>query len=173
MTQDRPYRRERRRAALACLLLAVAYFLVPVEQDPNELRLVLRGAATAVLVALISWLVTGLVRRQLLVADDPGQVQLRPLVNLAVALVAGLFTFALADLVIARSAPGQFVNLTTRIDAIYFALATLTTVGYGDVHAEGQVARVAVSLQMVFSIGVVATGVSIVLKQLTRRPARR
>ncbi|MEO3779653.1 ion channel [Micromonospora sp. B11E3] len=45
--------------------------------------------------------------------------------------------------------------------------------GYGDVYAHGQVARVVVSLQMVFSIGVLATGVSIVVKQLARRPGGR
>ncbi|MFC8849216.1 MULTISPECIES: potassium channel family protein [unclassified Micromonospora] len=160
-------------STLACLLLLGAYFVVPVEQDPNGLRLAARSAATVALVVAVAWLVTRLVHRQLAVADDPEQVQIRSLLQLTVALVAGLLAFALADLVIARSAPGEFVNLTTRIDALYFTLATLTTVGYGDVHAQGQFARVAVCLQMVFSIGVVATGVSIVVKQLIRQSRGR
>ena len=66
--------------------------------------------------------------------------------------------------------PGQFVGLDTRVDALYFALTTqTTTVGYGDVHAQGQTARILVGVQMVFSIGVIATGVSIVVKQLAQR----
>jgi len=90
-----------------------------------------------------------------------------------VALVAGLLVFALGDYVVANTRPGEFVGLRTRVDALYFALTTLTTVGYGDVHAQGQIARVAVCAQMVFSIGVVATGASIVVKQMTQRSGRR
>ncbi|MFE9654900.1 ion channel [Micromonospora sp. NPDC006431] len=50
----------------------------------------------------------------------------------------------------------------------------MTTIGYGDVHAQGQVARVVVCVQMLFSIGVIATGVSIVVRQVTqlRQPKR-
>ena len=72
-----------------------------------------------------------------------------------------------------RSAAGGGVE--TRVDARYFALATLTTVGYGDVSAQGQVARAVVCGQLVFSIGVVATGASVLVKQLTGRlrPGRR
>ncbi|GAA2708912.1 potassium channel family protein [Micromonospora olivasterospora] len=173
MTPQRPYRRERRRASLACALLVVAYFAVPVRSDPNGLRLMLRAAGTAALVLTVAWLVTAQVRRQLAAPEIPGTVPVRALVHLAVALVAGLLTFALADYVIAQTAPGQFVGLATRVDALYFALATLTTVGYGDVYAHGQFARVVVSLQMVFSIGVITTGVSLVVRQLTRRPGGR
>ena len=167
---QRSDRREWRWAMVACLLLALAYFLVPVEPDPNGLRLALRSFGTLVLVLTVVWLVTSRVRRQLAAAAAPtGAEQIGGLSRLAVALVAGLLTFALGDYVIARSRPVQFAGLETRIDALYFSLATLTTVGYGDVHAAGQLARVAVCVQMIFSIGVIATGVSLVVKQLSQR----
>ncbi|MGR6318186.1 potassium channel family protein [Micromonospora soli] len=167
------YRRQRRRAAVAVALLLVAYFAVPVERDPNGLRLALRSAGTLVLVIVVALLVTGQVRRQLTPEQPTGEAESRALVRLAVALVAGLLVFALADYVVANSRPGEFSGLETRIDALYFALATLTTVGYGDVHAQGQVARVVLCAQMLFSIGVVATGASIVVKQMTQRPRRQ
>ena len=170
---QRSYRREQRRVMLACLLLVLAYFVVPVEPDPNGLRLVLRSLGTLALVLTVAWLVTSQVRRQLAAAAAPtGAEQIGALIRLVVALVAGLLAFALGDYVIARSRPGQFAGLETRIDALYFSLTTLTTVGYGDVHAAGQVARVAVCVQMVFSIGVIATGVSLVVKQLSQRRGR-
>lgn len=165
---DGAYRRERRRALAACVLLFLAFFLVPVEPDPNGLRLAVRSAGTLLLVAIVALLVTGQVRRQL--TAPPGGAEIRSLIRLVVALVAGLLVFALADYVVANSRPGQFVGLDTRVDALYFALTTLTTVGYGDVHAQGQIARILVCVQMVFSIGVIATGVSIVVKQLTQTP---
>ncbi|MFI6228379.1 potassium channel family protein [Micromonospora echinospora] len=165
MTRDRPHRRERRHALWASALLLVAYFVAPVEPDVNSVRLALRALGTAVLVLVVAGLVTGQVRRQL--GDDGESTALW---HLAVGLVAGVLAFALADYVIAISDPTQFVSLRTRIDALYFSLATLTTIGYGDVHAQGQVARAVVGGQMVFSIGVVATGVSILFRRLTERP---
>jgi voltage-gated potassium channel len=167
---DQSFRRRRRRAAAAVALLLLAYFVVPVEPDPNGLRLALRSAGTLILVLVVAFLVTGQVRRQLAATEPTGDAEVRALLRLAVALVAGLLVFALADYVVANSRPGEFSGLRTRVDALYFALATLTTVGYGDVSAEGQVARVVVSAQMVFSIGVLATGASIVVRQMTQRP---
>jgi voltage-gated potassium channel len=48
------------------------------------------------------------------------------------------------------------VDLHTRTDALYFTLSTLTTIGFGDVHAVGQVARVLVIVQMIFDVVFVA-----------------
>ncbi|MCI4065101.1 potassium channel family protein [Micromonospora sp. R77] len=169
---DDSYRREQRRAAVSAVLLLLAYFLVPVEADPNGLRLALRSIGTLLLVVVVALLVTGQVRRQLRATAPTGDTEVRQLIRLAVALLAGVLVFALADYVVADSRPDQFANLNTRIDALYFALATLTTIGYGDVHAQGQIARVVVCGQMLFSIGVVTTGASIVVKQLTQRPRR-
>ncbi|MER7460654.1 potassium channel family protein [Micromonospora sp. NPDC126480] len=161
----RRWRRETRHALLACLLLLVTYFVIPVKSDPDTTRLVARSAVTVLLVAAVAWLVTRQVRREF-VADSTGaEPEVRSLARLAVGLVGGLLAFALADYVISRT-PGQFANLETRIDALYFALSTLTTIGFGDVHARGQVARAAVCVQMVFSIGVLATGVSVLVRRL-------
>ncbi|SCG71916.1 potassium channel family protein [Micromonospora humi] len=170
---DATLRRMRRRAVAGCALMLVGYFLVPVEADPNGLRLALRSIGTLVLVAVVAFLVTGQVRRQLTRDQPTGREEDRALTRLAVALIAGLLVFALADYVVANTRPGEFVGLRTRVDALYFALATLTTIGYGDVHAHGQIARVAVCAQMVFSIGVVATGASVVVRQMTQRSGRR
>ncbi|NES14923.1 MULTISPECIES: potassium channel family protein [Micromonospora] len=167
---DESFRRERWLAMFAVALLLVAYFAVPVEPDPNGLRLALRSAGTLLLVVVVAFLVTGQVRRQLAVQQPTGEAEIRALIRLAVALIAGLLVFALADFVVANTRPGEFVGLRTRVDALYFALTTLTTVGYGDVHAQGQIARVLVCAQMIFSIGVIATGASIVIKQMTQRP---
>jgi len=90
-----------------------------------------------------------------------------------VALIAGANAFALADFVVAISGPHEFEGLTTRTDALYFALATLFTVGYGDIHAASQGARVLVIFQMIFNIGVLATGASLLVNQATRRIQQR
>lgn len=45
----------------------------------------------------------------------------------------------------------------------------LATVGYGDVHAQGQFARVAVSVQMVFNLMVLTTAARVLFRQVSKR----
>jgi voltage-gated potassium channel len=156
------------RVLVASALLLAVYYLVPVEQGVQGWRLVGRVLASMVGVVAAGWLAIRQVGRQLNAApeDDP------PLAGLAIALVLGVTAFALADYVLAISEPDQFVSLRTRTDALYFALATLLTVGYGDVHAESQAARLLVSAQMLFNIAVLATGASLLFNQATARLRR-
>ena len=64
--------------------------------------------------------------------------------SLLLTVVVGVTAFAVADLVFARADPSQFVGLETTTDALYFALTMLTAVGFGDIHVEGQPARLLV-----------------------------
>jgi voltage-gated potassium channel len=66
-------------------------------------------------------------------------------------LVAIVFwAIAVFVLVYARLAGirGEFAGLATRLDAFHFAFTTLATVGFGDVHASGQAARLVVTIQI-------------------------
>lgn len=78
------------------------------------------------------------------------------LTSTLIALVAAIFFFALTYLQVARSMPGEFTGLTTFVDAIYFTIATTLTVGFGDVYASGQWARIMVIFQMLFTVVVLA-----------------
>ena len=53
---------------------------------------------------------------------------------------------------LARADPEAFVDLRSRTDALYFTIATLGTVGFGDVHAVSTAARALVTIQMVFDL---------------------
>ena len=72
--------------------------------------------------------------------------------TLVMFLALVLVVFAFGFYALERSDPGQVAGLRTRIDAFYFTLATMATVGYGDVHAAGQVARALTAAQMIFNI---------------------
>ncbi|MEV0720555.1 potassium channel family protein, partial [Asanoa sp. NPDC050611] len=150
------------RVVSAVVLLVALYYVVPVQPGGSGWRLVLRSLAALVFVGGAVALVVWQIRRRL-------RSDQLPLEGLATALVAGAIAFALADYVLEISAPGQFSGLHTRTDALYFALSTLFTVGFGDIHAAGQGARVLVIFQMVFNILVLATGASLLLNQATAR----
>lgn len=146
--------------------MVVAYFLVPVERGTDPGALVVRGTITAAGVFAAFQLISRQVRRQL-------ETEGSPLSGLLLAIVAAVLIFALVDYVVAISSPREFDGLNTRVDALYFALTTLTTVGFGDVHAQGQLARVLLCIQLVFNVAVVAIAASILTRQIDRRLRER
>jgi hypothetical protein len=84
---------------------------------------------------------------------DPG----RGARMLAMMLVLLVVAASLAFFLLNQAKPDEFDGLETKTDALYFTLTTMSTVGYGDVHAAGQVARVLVCLLIVFNVVVVAS----------------
>jgi voltage-gated potassium channel len=156
-------RRHALRAAAACGLLLVVYYLVPVEPDVTGVRAWVRGVAAAAGVALVALLVGRLVAR--LVREESGTVA----ASLAVALFGGVVVFAFIDYLLAVGYPGQFADLENKTDALYFAVTTLATVGFGDVHAAGQAARAVVTVQQLYNLAVIATGVTVLVNRLTGR----
>ncbi|MFC6014215.1 potassium channel family protein [Nocardia lasii] len=65
--------------------------------------------------------------------------------------------------------PNQFTGLETRTDALYYTLVTLATIGYGDIHAIGQGARIATMVQIVFDLVVLGTLLAIITSSVTGR----
>jgi len=151
------------RTVIACALLVVIYFLVPVEPNIPKGEVAVRIALSLLGVLVVAWLVTRQIRRQL------GGVEQAPLAGLVFALVVAVMFFALVDFSLAVTQPGQFQELNTKIDALYFALSTLATVGFGDVHAAGQAARLLVTIQMLFNLVVIAAGGSVLANQISER----
>lgn len=151
------------RALAACGLLVAIYYLAPVEPDTSGSQLVVRAVLAAAAAAVLAVLIGRLVVR--MVQDRPGT---RP-ASLLVALFGGLVLFAFIDYLIAVSGPGQFAGLRTKTDALYFAVSTLATVGYGDVSARGQLARGLVTVQVLFNLAVLATGGTVLVNRLTAR----
>lgn len=85
---------------------------------------------------------------------------------LAMLLMLLVMGFSLAFYLLNHVRPDEIVDLETRTDALYFTLSTMATVGYGDVHAQGQVARGLVAGLIVFNVVVVA---ALVRAQTARR----
>jgi voltage-gated potassium channel len=81
--------------------------------------------------------------------------------------------FSHAFYVLQRNDPAQFVGLHTRLDSLYFAITTLTTVGTGDIHAAGQVGRALVLVQMIFNVVFVATTASLLSTRVRESVANK
>lgn len=61
---------------------------------------------------------------------------------------------------------GAFNALLSPLDSVYFAVATFTTTGFGDLAPTSQAARLAVTAQMAAGFALVAVGLALVLSQL-------
>ncbi|GIH06592.1 hypothetical protein Rhe02_46590 [Rhizocola hellebori] len=151
------------RLILGTVALVALYFALPVNIDDS---LAVRVVLSVICLVAVTWLIVREVRIQ--VNTEGSQLW-----GLGLALVGAVIAFSMTDYVIAFAAPGEFVDLNTRLDALYFALTTLATVGYGDVHAQGQIARAVVCIQLVFNLVVLTTAASVLVGQLRTRATTR
>ena len=89
---------------------------------------------------------------------------------LGVMILEVLALFALTYLAISAHS-GQIIGMTTPLDALYFTMTTLMTIGFGDIAAQGQLARGTVLIQMFFSVLVLSASVRL-FQSLTRAATR-
>ncbi|WP_161632042.1 potassium channel family protein [Nakamurella lactea] len=121
-------------------------------------------ALTAIGLAVLSWMMVIELRR--LHAGQEGRATGVLILMLGVLIMV----FAMSFYLLERLAPAQFSGLVTRTDALYFTLTTMTTVGFGDVHAQGQLARVLVCGLIVFNVVVIAALVRALTSRRTPTP---
>jgi voltage-gated potassium channel len=138
-------RQDARRAAATAglvLLATVVYFLIP---TPSRMR---EGSWAVLFSCGTGALGLGIIVaiRRLLRAGE--QQRIRALIMM---LCVTVLFFSWIDVVVAKI-PGQFVDLHTKTDAVYFSVSTLATVGFGDVHPSGELARAAVTIQILFNL---------------------
>lgn len=146
--------------------MLLLYFAVPLDVDRPGRDLLLAFGLTLLGVLGVAAVVRREVRRVL--RGGEGVLSAFRLVLLAeVVLVA----FALAYYALAANVDGQLVGIATRIDALYFSTVTMTTVGYGDVHATGQVVRALVTAQLVFDVAFLGVLASLLSRRLARPPS--
>lgn len=126
-------------------VVILGYYAVPMEG--SELSSVVRLLLTVAALGALGWLVRHEVRR----------FRTAPVASLVMVMEVVVVLFAAAQLAVERWLPGQFSGLVTRTDALYFTVTTMSTVGYGDIHADGQVARAMVVAMMTFDVVFVAT----------------
>jgi voltage-gated potassium channel len=128
--------------------IALLYFVLPMSGKGWVLSALAGPAAVAALVPLAVKHT-----RRILASDHPIADILRAI---AVVLAVMIFGFAATYYAIEINAPDQIDGLQTKTDAVYFTVTTLTTVGFGDIHAAGQTARSVVTFNMISNLVLVA-----------------
>jgi hypothetical protein len=153
------------RLMLSALGMMVVFYAVPVGTGQSTARVAFSVLISLLGVALLGWAIVGQIRRQMVRNDEDIHTLLMLLILVAV-------VFALGYYVLDEHSPRQLTGISTRTDALYFTMSTLTTVGYGDIYASGQIARGFVILQLVFDVVFVAALVSTVATSFRNRAPR-
>ena len=166
-------RANRRRRAAASLIrmtlvttvLLVVYYHAPLNQ-PGDLRLAL-------------WLLAGLLTlgvgvawqaRVIAASDTP---RLQALETAGVALPALIVLYASTYMVMSAADPSSFTQVLGRTDALYYTMTVFATVGFGDIAAKSETARVALIVQMLADLALLGAGARVLLGAVRRGQQRR
>jgi voltage-gated potassium channel len=153
------------RVLVSAAILVTAYYLLPFDRAATW------GAITLLVVGLLALIV--LIGFQVRTIARHPFPNLKAAEALAISLPLFLLLFASTYYVMARLAPGSFGGHLTRTDAMYFTVTVFTTVGFGDITAKTETARLVVTGQMIADLFVFGVGLRIVLGAVSRGQQRR
>jgi voltage-gated potassium channel len=149
--------------AFGSLLL---YFIAPLDGRFSEvLAFVLVLVVCAMLLPLAARR-----SRQILVSDQPILVAAQALFT---ALTLFVVAFSAVYYVLAVDLDRQIEGIETKIDALYFTVTVLATVGFGDITPVGQGARALVTFQMAANLALLAVAVRLVSWALSHRESTK
>ena len=98
---------------------------------------------------------------------------LRAIEALATSVPLFLLLFASVYVVMSTSSAGNFGQQLTHTDALYFAVTVFSTVGFGDIVAKTEVARLVVTAQMIADLLIIGLGLRVILGAVTRGRQQR
>jgi voltage-gated potassium channel len=154
------------RVLATTIVLVALYYLLPIDHSKN-VRVVL-VVGLLILGAFTAW--------QLRVVLKNRYPAVRAVEALATTLPLFLLLFAWAYFTMANNTPANFnTHPLTRSDTLYFTVTVFSTVGFGDITAASQFARLVVTVQMLLDLLVLGLVVRVFVGavQLARQqPAR-
>lgn len=131
------------RSVATTVVLVGLYYLLPLDHIDSVLWTLVVGLL--LLLAVIVWQLRGILR-----ARYPA---VRAVEALATTVPLFLVLFASAYFTMAGASPANFSSHSlTRTDALYFTVTVFATVGFGDITAVSQSARLVVTAQMLLDL---------------------
>lgn len=155
------------RAIATVAVVVLVYYLLPMDRPVNATtvaKLVLGAIAIVVIIGVQLW--------QIGRSDYP---TLRAVEALGLTIPLYVLTFATTYYLMDRAHTGSFGVPLSKTDTMYFSSTVFTTVGFGDITAKTQAARVVTTCQMWLDLVIVGLVVRLVvnaIKQGQKRHAR-
>ena len=153
------------RALGSTAALVVVYYLLPLDRSSIGVVIGILAVGLLALVGLVAFQVRGIIRSAYPV--------LRAVGALATSVPLFLLLFAGTYFVMGTISAGTFSQPLTRTDALYFTVSVFSTVGFGDLTAVAEAARVLVAGQMIAGIVIVGIGARIIVDAVKRGQQRQ
>ena len=151
------------RAVLTASALVALYYLLPL--DHGAALVAELAVGVLVVVALMAFQVRAIMR-----SEHPG---VRGLAALFVSLPLFIVLFASAYYMMSRADSSNFTSPLSRTDALYFTVTIFSTVGFGDITAKTESARLIVTAQIVLDLIIIVFGVHTILGAAQRSREQR
>lgn len=136
------------RLVLALAALVLLYAVAPLDSETSATVVGTMVGAAVVFVAVLVWQVRGLTRSR--------YPFLRVVHTMSVALGVFVLGFATVYLALSVADPATFTEPLNKVSAVYFTVTVLATVGFGDITATTDGARLLVTAQMVLGLTFIA-----------------
>jgi len=153
------------RAAGSTVVLVALYYLLPLDTSVTWFAITMLVIGLGALVALVIFQVWRIIR-----SPFPG---LRAIAALATSIPLFLLLFAAVYVVLDTDSAGNFSQHLTRTDALYFTVTVFSTVGFGDITATTETARLVVTVQMIADLIVIGVGIKVIVGAVTRGRQQR
>jgi Ion channel len=149
------------RAAAVTAVLVAGYYLAPLTRLSDVPLALCLLVSLIALTATASWQLKAVVR-----ARHPA---IRAVQALATTAPLFLLLFAASYFLMAQADAHSFsVHPLTRTDTLYFTVTVFSTVGFGDISAASQAARLLVIVQMILDLLVLGLGIRVYLGAVQR-----
>ena len=145
--------------------LVAIYYLLPLDRTSIPLAVGMLAVGLLALAGLVAFQVRSILR-----ATFPA---LRAVGALATSVPLFLLLFAGTYYVMGGISQANFSEPLTRTDALYFTVTVFATVGFGDIVATTEGARVVVMGQMVAGIVIIGLGARIIVDAVKRGQQRQ
>jgi hypothetical protein len=153
------------RAAVSTAALVTIYYMLPLNHSVRWLAITMLVIGLTALSGLIAFQV-----RSIVASPYPG---LRALEALATSVPLFVLLFASTYVVMAAISAGSFSQPMTRTNALYFTVTVFATVGFGDITAKTEAARLVVTAQMIIDLIILGIGARVILGAVTRARQRQ
>jgi len=153
------------RALGSAAVLVVIYYLLPLDHSARWLAITTLVIGLVALITLIAFQV-----RAIIASPFPG---LRAVEALAISIPLFLLLFASTYVVLAALAPGSFNQPMNHTNALYFVVTVFATVGFGDITAKTEAARLLVTGQMIIDLIILGLGARVILGAVQRGRERQ
>jgi len=145
--------------------LVAIYYLLPLDTSSTGLAVTMLVIALVALMGLVAFQVRAILR-----SAFPGA---RAVEALAISIPLFVLLFAATYVVLATQSAGNFSQPLSRTDALYFTVTVFATVGFGDITAKTETARLVVTGQMIADLVIVGVAIKVIVGAVKRGQQRR